>query len=77
MSASTPTTRSWRDAGSGAVRRLPSGRYQDRLLTDDRSMVPAPHTFATKREAQGGSPETRLSPTASVVCGSTRAPPTP
>ena len=53
MSASTPTTRSWRDAGSGAVRRLPSGRYQDRLLTDDGSMVPAPHTFATKREASG------------------------
>ena len=60
MSASTPTPRSRRDAGSGAVRRLPSGRYQARLQTDDgsMSMVPAPHTFATKREASGWLAET-------------------
>src|SRR5664280_2504984 len=60
VSASTPTPRSRRDAGSGAVRRLPSGRYQARLQTDDGSMstVPAPHTFATKREASGWLAET-------------------
>jgi hypothetical protein len=33
------------------VRRLPSGRYQARIRLDDGSMLPAPSTFATKREA--------------------------
>jgi len=40
-----------RDAGAGAVRRLPSGRYQARVRIDDGSMLPAPTTFATKRDA--------------------------
>lgn len=40
-----------RDAGAGAVRRLPSGRYQARIRLDNGSMLPAPSTFATKRDA--------------------------
>jgi integrase len=36
----------------GAVRKLPSGRYQARYLDDDaRQMLAAPQTFATKRDA--------------------------
>jgi integrase len=36
----------------GAVRKLPSGRYQARYLDgDSRQMLPAPQTFATKRAA--------------------------
>jgi hypothetical protein len=39
--------RSW-----GAVRKLPSGRFQARYLdADSRQMLPAPQTFATKRAA--------------------------
>ncbi|MEU6174573.1 tyrosine-type recombinase/integrase [Streptantibioticus parmotrematis] len=35
----------------GRVRKLPSGRYQARYLGPDGIDRPAPHTFATKREA--------------------------
>ena len=35
----------------GAVRRLPSGRWQARYLGPDDTLVPAPQTFGTKAEA--------------------------
>lgn len=35
----------------GAVRRLPSGRYQARVRLPDGSFLPAPHTFPTKTDA--------------------------
>lgn len=37
----------------GRVRKLPSGRYQARYLGPDGIDRPAPHTFRTKREADG------------------------
>lgn len=35
----------------GALRRLPSGRWQARYRCLDGRMVPAPQTFATKADA--------------------------
>ncbi len=51
MSSPRGPVRHRRVAGSGALRKLPSGRYQARVCADDGSMVAAPGTFATKREA--------------------------
>jgi integrase len=36
---------------AGAIRKLPSGRYQARFRADDGRMHPAPETFRTKAEA--------------------------
>lgn len=36
----------------GAIRKLPSGRYQARYRNGAGSLVPAPDTFATKGDAQ-------------------------
>jgi len=51
MVSTKTTSRHRRDSGAGAVRKLPSGRYQARIRVEDGSMLPAPNTFATKREA--------------------------
>ncbi len=42
-----------REAGSGTVRQLPSGRWQARFRGPDRIMRPAPVTFDTKLDAGG------------------------